>query len=139
LLSLSSVACCAALNHLSTLRPFDIPLFQRLPEDIPAEDLANQCVESRLKRLAKEVFGIVPALTIVSLGQRGVKAQHSNSQACWEQCTYVRADVKDIGSQMSVEAIKTDHRDARELEPRAEILYVDASDPDVLFQRYGHG
>lgn len=56
----------------------------------------------------------------------------------WEQETYVRADVKDIGGRMSVEAIRVDDRDDRELEPLAEILDVDASDPDVLFQKYGH-
>jgi hypothetical protein len=117
----------------------NISAYAGMSDEILVGYIASQYVKARLKSTAKHVFDVVSHLNVLSLGMNGVRFDFGREEHLLEQSTYVRADVKDIGGRMSVEAIEVDNGDARELEPLAEILDVHASDPDVLFQKYGHG
>ena len=51
----------------------------------------------------------------------------------------MRAEVKDVGGRLSVDANQVESKEARETEPLLDALDKNASNPDILSLRYGHG
>ena len=93
------------MEFLRTLRILNLPEHGYLSGAIVEDDVAGDYIETRLKNSAKDIFDVVSKLKVLSFGMKGVKGTYDvDYPVDWEQQTYVRADVKDIGGRMSVEA-----------------------------------
>lgn len=94
-------------------------------------------VAARLKATAKYVFDEIPYVDVLSFGRKGRRAAYRVQLNPVEQRTYIRGELKDLGGRVSEEAVEVNNRTAREIEPAADILDIDTSNPDVLFLKYG--
>lgn len=106
-------------------------------EDVQDDDIPEAYITDRLKAIARTIFEDCELVDVVSFGKKGIVVPYSGANCPIEQCTFVRAELKSFGGQTRLEAIEVDNRAAIAIEPDADILDIDTSDPARLFLKYG--